>query len=424
MRTFMSANTFERRPFVSHREELSLAEVFFAAWALVIPMSSFLVVPAIQGTTPAAVLSPMVAIWAISSRRAWSTLIVAVFFWTFFLIFSQIGIGANSGILLHNLRAIDPTTQEMGYRTSLFTQTAYLIPCLALFIFLQDQFCDSWLKYIAAGGWLLAVYAIIEWIYFILYQEPFTFLANRTYEYRGEEYAGSVAQQISLGPLAAMRLKGFTREPGFYAATALPYLAIALSTGRWKLYFVLAVSLLLTFSTTAYLGFVIVSVTTLFYRKHLLVVDFMIFTFATLLGLFVAISYPDVFAGMFAEKFIGENISGNTRIGYMQYAYSYFWDLPLMCKLFGVGFGTTYLPSFSRVLLDMGLVGLLLFALFVFYPLRILSSTALNVGIKTALVALAFFWAVSFPELFFPTNWLVLGIAYHQMHDTQRLTAC
>jgi hypothetical protein len=117
---------------------------------------------------------------------------------------------------------------------------------------------------------------------------------------------------------------------------------------------------------------------------------------------------------MFAEKLFGHTTSGERRWISVVYPLHYFSELPLINQLFGVGFGTTYERTL-RVLIDLGLFGMALYILFFAWPLLRLPSKLSLVGIKAAVAALLFYYMTGVGEIFYPSTWMILGLAYWEL---------
>ncbi len=110
-------------------------------------------------------------------------------------------------------------------RSVLFTQSLYLAACLCIALFFRFFFRAEWMRYVLWGGWFLAIYGIYEWLYFLIFQQPGDFIANRTY---GEAlHTGSWSQVIEVGPFSLLRIKSTFGEPSFFSAAVIPYLFLA-----------------------------------------------------------------------------------------------------------------------------------------------------------------------------------------------------
>ncbi len=236
------------------------ADRYFYVWALVIPVASILVIPFVQGTTPAnllalALLFPPVALLLMSfdgARNFYKTLLWIAACFVAFTAVSQLALAGLTLRHLAGLELVDPLDKSVVLRKTLFTQSMYLFAGVTTFVFVRWFYRREWDRWMLAGAALLAAYGIYELCFFAIAQRPGDFLSNRTFG--AGFHPGSWFQTISLGPILMQRLKSLTGEPAMYAFTILPFWIYALHTGRNKTQWFLLLSLLLTASTTAVLG--------------------------------------------------------------------------------------------------------------------------------------------------------------------------
>lgn len=387
------------------------SESWFALWAAVIPMTTFLVVPAIQGTTPAYLMALCVLpLCALSLHGI--VLLGSVFAgWFIFYFLSQFGLSAGGVQSFEQLNLVEPNDRNVVFRRTTVTQTLYFVACIATFTFTRLYFRERWMRFVFFGAWALVVYGLYEWAFYALFGTSGDFLANREFQSGSSTHTGSWSQAVQVGPLTLLRLKSFTGEPSFFALVAVPYLALAVGYGRRILASALLLALILSFSTSAYLGILVVALSVMWQRRA---IDRRVLV-ALLVGFvgiaILVVAFPATFSAMFTEKFAGENESGAIRYFHMTYPFTYFAQLPLLNQLFGIGFGTSYLAGTLRVMLDLGLVGLGIYLALFLRPVIRLSQSSQNIGWTSALISLLFLYTVSAAELFYPTTWLILGIA-------------
>ena len=378
------------------------------------PCTTFLMIHKIQGTTPANVMALLsLGLFGCSKHYLQTGLIIAAAFCTFYII-SQAGLLANGVMSLKQLELIEPLPRSPVFRLTAITQGLYFLACLATFMFVRVHFRRSWMPYIVAGAWFLMVYGLYEWAFFFVFKKTGDFLGNRVFVSAGETHPGSWSQTMLVGPATVLRVKSITGEPSFFATVAVPYLALALTTRRHILACGLTLALLLSFSTSAYLGIIFTLGYIAYARGYL---DRKIV--AMICGALVVIAalqaiFPKTFSWMFAEKLLGRSTSGERRWIEVVYPLQYFSELPLINQLFGVGFGTTYERTL-RVLIDLGLFGMALYILFFAWPLLRLPSKPSLIGIKAAVAALLFFHMTGVGEIFYPSTWMFLGLAYWEM---------
>jgi hypothetical protein len=393
---------------------ISPIDAYFAVWAFVMPVTTFLIVPRIQGTTPANVMALLsLGVWGFSKRYLQSGLIIAAAFFTFYII-GQAGLLANGVISLKQLEVIEPWPRSPVFRRTTVTQGLYFLACLATFLFVRVHFRRRWMPYIFAGAWFLAIYGMYEWLFFFIFKRPGDFLGNRVFEMADETHSGSWSQTVVVGSMTLLRVKSVNGEPSFFAAVAVPYLALAVMSKRYLLACGLALILFLSFSTSAYLGIAFTLGYIAYARGY---IDRKIVA-ATCVALIVVVAlgvvFPKTVSWMFADKLSGHNDSGEQRWFEVVYPLRFFAELPLINQLFGIGFGTTYVRTL-RVLLDLGLFGLALYVLFFAWPLLRLPSKPSLIGIKAAIAALLFFYTTAVGEIFYPSTWMFLGLAYWEL---------
>jgi hypothetical protein len=389
-------------------------DAYFAVWAFVMPLTTFLIVPKIQGTTPANVMALLsLGIFGCSKRYLQNGLMIAAAFFTFYIV-SQVGLLANGVMSLKQLELIEPLPRSPVFRLTAATQGLYFLACLATFLFVRVYFRRSWMPYIFAGAGLLVIYGLYEWTFFFVFKKTGDFLGNRVFVSAGETHPGSWSQTMVVGSATLLRVKSITGEPSFFATVAVPYLALAVTSRRYILAGGLTLALLLSFSTSAYLG-IIFTLGYIVYARGSLdrkIVAATCAALAVLAGLQAI--FPKTFSWMFAEKLLGHSTSGERRWFEVIYPLRYFSELPLINQLFGIGFGTTYERTL-RVLIDLGLLGLALYVLFFAWPLLRLPSKPSLIGIKAAVAALMFYYMTGVGEIFYPSAWMFLGLAYWEL---------
>jgi len=398
-------------------------DLYFAVWAFVMPLTTFLIVAKIQGTTPANVMALLsLGIFGCSKRYLQNGLVIAAVFFTFYII-SQAGLLANGVSSLKRLELIEPLPRAPVFRMTTLTQGLYFLACLATFLFVRVYFRRQWMPYIFAGGWFLVVYGLYEWTYFLVFKKTGDFLGNRVFVSAGETHPGSWSQTMLVGSTTVLRIKSITGEPSFFATVAVPYLALAVTSRRYLLGCGLLLALLLSFSTSAYLG-IIFTLGYLAYARGYVDGKIVTVAFVAVILFFgLQAIFPKTFSWMFAEKLLGHSTSGERRWIEVVYPLRYFSELPLINQLFGIGFGTTYERTL-RVLIDLGVVGMALYVLFFAWPLLRLPFKPSLLGIKAATAALLFFHTTGIGEIFYPSTWMMLGLAYWELDQVRPGADC
>jgi hypothetical protein len=395
---------------------------YFAAWALVLPVASILVIPFVQGTTPAnlfalALLFPPLALLVMpfdGAVRFYKTVFWIVACFVAYTAVAQLALSALTMRHLGALELVDPRDERVVLRTTLFTQSLYLLTGVATFAFVRWFYRAAWDRWLLAGAVLLALYGLYELVFFAVMQRPGDFLSNRMF---GAGYhPGSWFQTIALGPIVMQRLKSLTGEPAMYAFTILPFWIYALHTGRTKTQWCLLASLVLTASTTAVLGIATyLAVRILWFRaidRLSLASAAALLALAGLwaLGVDVVVALIDK---VLISKLTLASMSGADRFRSFEEGIRYFLAAPPNIQLFGVGWGYTRGSNmFTTLLINVGAVGLAIALALFLYPVLALGSDARSAGLKAAVLVVLVTLMVAVPEYGYPSMWLFLGMAY------------
>jgi len=396
---------------------------FFYAWALVLPITSVLVVPFVQGTTAAnlfalALLFPPIALLVMSfdgARNFYKTLLWIVVIFVAFTAIAQLSLASLGLRSLWRLHLIDPLDETVVLRTTLFTQSLYLLAAVTTLVFVRWFYQRQWDRWLLAGAILLALYGIYEVCFFAVAHRPGDFLSNRMFG--GGYHPGSWFQTIALGPILMQRLKSLTGEPAMYAFTILPFWIYALHTGRMKTHWLLLLSLLLTASTTALLGIALyLAMRVAWFQKIDRVTLLAAAGLLTVAGLWAMdVKFVvDAVDKVLIRKFSLESASGMARFTIFQRDIGSFLDAPLTIQLFGVGWGYTYGSTmFGTLLINAGVIGLCLATAVFLYPIFRLGDDVREQGLKAAVLVILVTLMAAVPEYGYLSTWLFLGIAYH-----------
>ena len=400
---------------------------FIPLWCIVMPVTSFLLVPSVQGTIPAYMLAFVSAFFVMLSRDGEQSSIQRTRYFTLTLIVAGVWLlllcGSQLGHLLSNrhnfgdMLLINASDTRVVFRGALFTQTLYLAACVCIALFFRFFFCAEWMRYVLWGGWFLAIYGIYEWLFFLVFKRPGDFIVNRTY---GEElHTGSWSQVIQVGSLSLLRIKSTFGEPSWFSAGVIPYLFLALENKRKWLSAALLFCVIFSTSTSAFVAFPFALVLHSFFRRKLsgpIVLTVLVFAaaFATLYYV-----YPETYYDLFTAKLSGENNSGQARHESGQAMQDTAKTFTLMNRLFGIGFGYYYGGVFFAVLVNTGWIGLMVYFYAFLKPVIFLRPDHEGLALKVGIATLFFLFYISVSELFLPTTWMFLGLAYWRL-DQQR----
>jgi hypothetical protein len=382
------------------------------------PVTSFLLIPRIQGTIPAyllafasaglVLLSGETGHFELRRNRYLSIAFLCAGIWLILFCGSQFGHLVSNRVAFGDLALIRPEDARVLFRPAMFTQTLYLGACICIALFFRFFFREEWMRYVLWGAWFLALYGIYEWIFFFVFGRSGDFIANRMYG----DHPGSWSQTIQVGPLTLLRIKSTFGEPSWFSAAVIPYFLLALHYKRKLLSAALLFCIVFSTSTSAFIAFTFALVLYGVFRRKIstsLLLAGLLFAGAFALLYF---SFPETFHEMFTAKFRGENPSGQGRMEHSAAANDAEVTFTLLNRIFGVGFGYHYGGVFFAVLMNTGWIGLIVYCYAFVKPIIFLRPEAGGLPIKVCIATLFLLFYISVSELFLPTTWMFLGIAY------------
>lgn len=392
----------------------------FALLAFFAPISSVLLVPGVQGTTPGYLLSylsiPVALILGDKKQRIvfLKLIIWCIIIWAVFFICSQFFLILDvKKIFYTNLILIDPSDRSDIFRSSTFTQTAYLFAVVSYVAFVYTFYEKSWGRYLKYGAIFLAVYGFYEVIYFLVTQENGDFVSNRTF---GEDMdtIGSSFQTMVVAGLGFMRLKSLTGEPSMFAFTMMPlvYFSFADNWGR-KTKWILILSVVLSASTTAllscFVGLGVMAIRGKIRAKWFAWCGAILLLVAFVFNEFVS----DLIDQLVVAKAMGENFSGSDRSSTFINAVDFWMGLGFFQKVFGVGFGVIRSTDFlATALVNLGILGLACFAIIFIMPIVRLPNRGNGLWLQVILASTLAAMLASVPEFSYLTPWTFVAIAY------------
>jgi hypothetical protein len=396
-----------------------IIDLFFKCWAVILPITSVLILPSVQGTTPAYIMAflsiPLILFAAPIDeiKQYFFTILLLAGAYLTLSTASQFILSIVGNMDLSTLPLVDPLsfTQKFVLRPTLFTQSLYLSACLLTFLFVYHWYHPSWDPYIFAGILLLVTYGFYETIYFWLTGTSGDFLSNRVFN---DRYFGSSTHVMNIGDISLLRMKSLTGEASMFAFTVLPYWVFAIHKQKFIIASLLTLALMLSTSTTAILGMVIYAVIIVLSAK----VDWKYFIGVATAGLLVTVvkfeTVFQLFNQLVLRKLSTASISGGVRISNMVDSLTFWWEAPIPVKIFGLGFG--YIRStdfFSTILVNNGLIGFLIFASAFAYPVIMMGNSSKAFALKAALIIIFCTMMIAVTEYTYLPTWLFLGIAYH-----------
>lgn len=387
----------------------------------VFPITSFLVIPFIQGTTLAfCVISIFFFFIFLLTKNVvkifqfYQILFFVFIFIVLQFLFSQIG---DFVFKIPNINALPLVDSELSgsvlFRKTIFTQSIYLYFSFIVFSFVIVFFEKNDFNLIFIGIRVLLFFGFLEWSYFIITGNDLNFLSNRTFDHG--RHSGSLFQIMSIGGHDIMRMKSLTGEPSMFAFTILPFWILAKEYNRKIDFYMITIALVLSLSTTALIGIFIYSIFIFVYSDVKSKLIFLILIFLILsitLYLFSDILY-DIWMSLFIDKLSATSVSGMDRSGNIISCFNFWYQLNLWNKLFGIGFGVVRSTDFfSTILVNNGLFGLFFWFFLFFSPYLIgKPNNDLKRFFPAVLVTFILLF-ISVPEYMYLNIWIVLGITY------------
>jgi hypothetical protein len=391
-----------------------------AIWCLLMPVTGFVLLP-VQGTIPAYLLAFASIFWVLMKVRAGEVdpRVVRYFkaalglfcLWLILLVGSQLGLIFSSRHDFGDIPLIDPNDTSIVFRLSLFTQSIYLMACVLITLYFRYFFRPEWMRYVFWGAYLLAIYGIYEWLYFLVFHQTGDFLANRMFG----DHPGSWSQSVPVGGLQLLRIKSTLGEPTFFAAVVLPYFYMAWDEKKYLLVGLLLFAAVFSISTALYLTLSLTLLLKSFWSGKVRVGNLAILA---LVGTFlagVAVLFPDLFRNIFEDKLNGTNQSGAIRYNGGAIIQSLFDSFTIPNWIFGLGVGYVYQDIYHGLIMNTGLIGLIAFLVAFGIPVIFLPIKPGCEGFKLGLLCIMILGRLSLSELFLPTTWMFLGLAYFQL---------
>ena len=414
-------------------------DFYFAAWAIVLPITSILLLPSVQGTTPGylfalALICPPISVLVIPKDillRFYYDLILFVLLYAALNAIAQLSLSFSQTVHFPlNLPLVDSldADRRILMRKTMFTQSLYVLAAASTFFFVKHLYSLRWDTYLFTGAIVFAVYGIYECAYFLIFGDSGDFLSNRTFDggkLFGDLHTGSWFQTIHLGPLTVQRLKSLAGEPSMYAFAILPFWIYALHTNRTFTHVLLFITLLLSTSTTAMLGIFVYFIVRLCYfgpADKIVFVSFLVFVTILAMGLSGNIIIADIYSQIVENKLTLQNTSGANRYDSFLNTTDFFLNGSLLTQVFGIGNG--YVRStdfFSTILVNLGVVGLIMTTWIFVYPVLKLGNTEAEVGLKAAVLTVFITLMVAVPDYTHLPLSLFLGIAYSYISNPRSL---
>jgi hypothetical protein len=404
-----------------------LEECFIAFWCVVMPVTSFVVIPAVPGTIPAYLLA-LASTGFVAARLMsgaiegrvfgyFKILFSIVILWALLLAGSQLGHILNNRHDFGDVSMVAPTDSAVLFRVELFTQSMYFFACVLIALYFRFFFQPHMMRYVFWGGYLMACYGIYEWLFFLVFKESGDFLGNRVYAMGTDDsHTGSWSQDIDFAGIDLLRIKSTFGEPSFFAAAVIPYLFLAMDGRKFALTGLLFFAAFFSTSTSCYLSLAACFLVRIFWigkniRQNIGIVFLFGFGICAMSQM-----YPDTFGQLFRDKFYGDNDSGRDHQRQINALTDLLGTFSPVNWIFGVGLGYVYTNATIAVLFDGGLIGLVVFIYLFWKPiLGLRGRDAESLGLKSALFGMFVAFTINVSELYLPTTWMFLGLAYWKL---------
>jgi hypothetical protein len=399
-----------------------------ALWCTLMPLTSFLLIPSMQGTIPAYVLAFVSAFFVILSRddgrpsiqriRYFKVALVVAGIWLLLLCGSQLGHIVSNRHDFGDMLLIEPNDTSVAFRKTIFTQTLYLAACLCIALFFRFFFRADWMRYVLWGGWFVAIYGIYEWLFYLIFKQTGDFIVNRTYGESGN--TASWSQTIQIGPIYFLRIKSTFGEPSFFSAGVLPYLSLAVEYKRKWLSAALLFCIVFSTSSSAYAALPVALLLHIVFERRVRAPIAIIILASAIAFATLYFAFPGTYNAMFSDKLDGTNEDAQIRQAVGGALHDTVKTFTLMNRVFGIGFGYTYAGVFMAVLINTGWIGMLVYLYAFLKPAILLRADNGGLALKVGVLTLFFLYYINVSELFLPTTWMFLGLAYWCL-DRQRL---
>ena len=301
-------------------------------------------------------------------------------------------------------------------RSTLLGQSIYLFAGIFCYLYLKHYATVSHIRYLYIGLRILVVLGFLEFILFQITGINGDLISNRVFNNKAG--SGSLFQTITLSGHRMQRIKSLTGEPSMFAFSLVPFWILCIPLKRYIDFAFFGLALLLSFSTSAYLGIIILIFGACLADRRLLkpMLYILPVCLLVLIGLYVfSPAVNKLVHSVFIDKFSGANQSGSERSSYFLNQFNYWKEqLNIFGKLIGVGFGYVRSTDFlSTLLVNNGIIGVCLFTWFYFKHAFVrLKDVQFKKYYVMALLAAFMILMGSVPEFAYLSVWILLSLPY------------
>lgn len=399
-----------------------IISIYLSVVLLIAGITSIVIFPSFSASVPSYLLiyafAPVFLIIGLASHKKIILNLIGIL--SVFIVMNLLAQLDNKLFQVHlspNLTLVkNESLENVVFRKTLLTQSLYLFAGILLYLYLKFYGTKMQVLYLYAGILLLVIYGFFEVIYYQINKRNGDLLSNRMFN--NIPNSGSLFQEMNIAGKPIQRLKSLTGEPSMFAFSVVPFWILSIGLRYWWYCVLFLIGLILSFSTSAFLGIFITVMGIIITNPKLRKKSIWIIPFLLLTGMllfFLSSSIRNSINDLFIYKLTGSNVSGIERKAYFLNAINY-WknNLPFTGKLIGIGFGTIRSTDFfSTLLVNNGVLGLIVFTIFYFSHAFIPQH---NKTVKQyyilALLATYLIMMVSVPEFAYLTLWILLAFPY------------
>jgi len=369
----------------------------------------------LKGATPGYVLSLLspliILVFSKKSKKYFVLLISIIVVYVVYYLMQHISFLFSEIRSSSALMFLDPNYEPGNLFTkSYLSHSIYWLACILFFLATVFYYEHKFLTYVVLGIRFILVYGFIQFVYFVVANDWFDPLSNRTV---GEGKLLVFHQTAHLMGMSWNRFISLLPEPSMYAFCMIPFIPLLRHEGYRGTHFFLLVSLILSTSSTFFLVLPILILYELRNTIFLNKINPKTILFILAFFLFSLIILPSLITKLL-DKLSGLDFSGASRSEAVSNGIDYWLELPMFNRVFGLGHATVrQFDGLSTILINFGLFGFIVITAIFFYPRWFLSKEKRYLNESLLYIYITFMVAV--PDMYFLSMWFVLGLAYQNV---------
>ncbi|RYF36194.1 MAG: hypothetical protein EOO38_28015 [Cytophagaceae bacterium] len=223
-------------------------------------------------------------------------------------------------------------------------------------------------------------------------------------------------QKSNLFGSGFMRLKSLVGEPSMYALTATPFAVYAFGRRWWVIFAIIALSLVLSSSTTAVIGLMIGLTYIEVQRRPETIVYVVAVLIIAMLLYATAVPVQRAMDTLLFNKM--DTISGNIRLQSFAAHFMAPFDGNPIRALFGLGFGTVRATDMlSNLIANIGIIGFLLYSAALLVPCFLLRQGDERNALVATLLAIYFMQMLTVSEYAYLPPWFMIALGYARVRQ-------